>query len=56
MILRKILRVVEALPLSANDIYSVRSAHGTFANMLQVREIEREWRSREWGGRGGAQA
>ena len=36
MILRKILRVVDSLPLSANDIYSVRSAHGTFANTLQV--------------------
>ena len=36
MILRKILRVVEALPLTANDIYGVRSAHGTFADMMQV--------------------
>ncbi|GAX78574.1 hypothetical protein CEUSTIGMA_g6014.t1, partial [Chlamydomonas eustigma] len=35
MILRKILRVVEQLPLSANDIYGVRSAHGTFADLLQ---------------------
>ena len=36
VILRKILRVVEALPLTADDVYSVRSAHGTFANVLQV--------------------
>ncbi len=36
VVLRKILRVVEALPLCADDMYSVRSAHGTFANILQV--------------------
>ncbi|KAG1676074.1 hypothetical protein FOA52_014939 [Chlamydomonas sp. UWO 241] len=35
MILFKILRVVEALPLTADVVYSVRSAHGTFANVLQ---------------------
>lgn len=29
------LRVVESLPLEANDVYSVRSAHGTFADMLK---------------------
>eukprot|EP00198_Chlamydomonas_reinhardtii_P005407 XP_001694743.1 histone methyltransferase [Chlamydomonas reinhardtii] len=35
VILRKVLRVVEALPLEANDVYSVRSAHGNFADMLR---------------------
>jgi len=35
VILRKILRVVEALPLTADDVHSKRSAHGTFANVLQ---------------------
>eukprot|EP00967_Tisochrysis_lutea_P124805 scaffold209016_cov22-Tisochrysis_lutea.AAC.1 len=35
VILRKILRVVESLPLTADDMYSKRSAHGTFANILQ---------------------
>ena len=36
VVLRKILRVVESLPLSADDVYSIRSAHGSFANILQV--------------------
>ena len=40
MILRKILRVIESLPLAANDVYSVRSAHGTFANVLQVSVVK----------------
>eukprot|EP00955_Chlamydomonas_euryale_P037552 350807-Chlamydomonas_euryale.AAC.1 len=31
----QVLRVVEALPLTADVVYSVRSAHGTFANVLQ---------------------
>lgn len=35
VILRKILRVVGELPLTADDIHSKRSAHGTFANVLQ---------------------
>ena len=35
MILRKTLRVIEMLPLTADDVYSVRSAHSTFANVLQ---------------------
>jgi hypothetical protein len=35
VILRKILRVVESLPLTADDVHSKRSAHGTFANILQ---------------------
>ena len=37
VILRKLLRVVEGLPLSADDVHGVRSVHGTFANVLQVR-------------------
>lgn len=32
--------MVEALPLTADDIYSVRSAHGSFANVLQVWGVE----------------
>ncbi|KXZ54200.1 hypothetical protein GPECTOR_5g294 [Gonium pectorale] len=35
VILRKVLRVVEMLPLEANDVYAVRSAHGNFADMLR---------------------
>eukprot|EP00798_Chlamydomonas_sp_ICE-L_P005065 gene5065-34860_t len=34
VILRKLLRVVETLPLTANDVHSVRSAHGTFVQVL----------------------
>lgn len=35
VILRKILRVMESLPLTADDIHGVRTAHGTFYNVLQ---------------------
>ena len=35
VILRKVLRVVEALPLTADDVYSKRSAHGSFAHVLE---------------------
>ncbi|KAG2485616.1 hypothetical protein HYH03_015679 [Edaphochlamys debaryana] len=36
VILRKVLRAVESLPLEANDVYAVRSAHGTLADMLRT--------------------
>ena len=48
VILRKLLRVVETLPLSADDVYGVRSVHGTFADVLQVGGLESlldRWRS-----------
>ncbi|GIL91288.1 hypothetical protein Vretimale_10000 [Volvox reticuliferus] len=35
VILRKVLRAVEGLPLEANDVYAVRTAHGNFADMLR---------------------
>ena len=36
VVLRKMLRAVEALPLSADDIHLTRSAHGTFGDILQL--------------------
>ncbi len=36
VILRKILRVLEALPLTADEVYSTRTAHGTLADSLQA--------------------
>ena len=36
VVLRKMLRAVEALPLSADDVHLTRSAHGTFGDILQL--------------------
>ena len=35
VILRKILRVMEALPLTSDDLFGTRTAHGTLADTLQ---------------------
>ena len=34
-VLKKMLKAVELLPISADDLHLTRSAHGTFADMLQ---------------------
>lgn len=36
VILRKVLRVVEALPVQADDVHHTRSAHGSFADLLRT--------------------
>ena len=36
VVLRKMLRAVEALPLTADDVHLTRSAHGTFGDILQL--------------------
>ncbi|MEW5316180.1 MAG: hypothetical protein WDW38_007566 [Sanguina aurantia] len=35
VILRKVCRVMEALPLTADDLHATRSAHGSFADVLR---------------------
>jgi hypothetical protein len=34
-VLKKMLKAVEQLPICADDLHLTRSAHGTFADMLQ---------------------
>lgn len=34
-VLKKMLKTVEVLPISADDLHLTRSAHGTFADVLQ---------------------
>jgi hypothetical protein len=35
VVLKKVLRTVEFLPFSADDLYLTRSAHGSFADILK---------------------
>ena len=50
VILRKILRVVEALPISADNVYDTRSAHGSFADLLRclTQHADYEVRTGSW--------
>lgn len=36
VILRKVCKVVESLPLTADDLHATRSAHGSFADVLRI--------------------
>jgi SET domain/AWS domain len=50
VILRKVLRVVEALPVQADDVHHTRSAHGSFADLLRTLTTHSDYevRSSAW--------